>query len=144
MDGCPSPNCTPFQRTVYRMSQSGEPLAARDQIAPPEEIPMTAAYVQEDEFNELLTTETLVVLDCTATWCGPCKVIAPFIDQLADAYAGRAKVVKLDIDANKALSKKLGIRSIPNVLIFKQGEQVESIVGRAPYEDFSAAVEKHL
>ena len=105
---------------------------------------MTAAYVQEDEFNQLLTTEVLLVLDCTAAWCGPCKVIAPFIDQLADAYAGRAKVVKLDIDANKELSKKLGIRSIPNVLVFKQGEQVESIVGRAPYEDFSAAVEKHL
>jgi thioredoxin 1 len=105
---------------------------------------MTAAYVQEDEFNQLLTTEALLVLDCTATWCGPCKVIAPLIDQLAATYAGRAKVVKLDIDANKALSKKLGIRSIPNVLVFKQGEQVESIVGRAPYEDFSAAVEKHL
>jgi thioredoxin 1 len=105
---------------------------------------MTAAYVQEDEFNQLLTTEALLVLDCTATWCGPCKVIAPLIDQLAATYVGRAKVVKLDIDANKALSKKLGIRSIPNVLVFKQGEQVESIVGRAPYEDFSAAVEKHL
>ena len=105
---------------------------------------MTAAYVQEDEFNQLLTSEALLVLDCTAAWCGPCKVIAPFIDQLADTYAGRAKVVKLDIDANKDLSKKLGIRSIPNVLVFKQGEQVESIVGRAPYEDFSAAVEKHL
>jgi thioredoxin 1 len=105
---------------------------------------MTAAYVQAEEFNQLLTSETLVVLDCTAAWCGPCKIIAPFIDQLAEVYAGRAKVVKLDIDVNKDLAKKLGIRSIPNVLIFKQGEQVESIVGRAPYEDFSAAVEKHL
>jgi thioredoxin 1 len=105
---------------------------------------MTAAYVQAEEFDQLLTSETLVVLDCTAAWCGPCKIIAPFIDQLAEVYAGRAKVVKLDIDVNKDLAKKLGIRSIPNVLIFKQGEQVESIVGRAPYEDFSAAVEKHL
>jgi thioredoxin 1 len=105
---------------------------------------MTANYVQTEEFNQLLKTEDLVVLDCTASWCGPCKVIAPFIDQLAVAYAGRATVVKLDIDANKDLSKQLGIRSIPNVMIFKQGERVESIVGRAPYEDFSAAVEKHL
>ena len=105
---------------------------------------MTAAYVQTAEFNQLLTTEALIVLDCTAQWCGPCKIIAPFIDQLAVTYAGRAQVVKLDIDANKDFAKQLGIRSIPNVLIFKQGEQVESIVGRASYEEFSAAVEKHL
>jgi thioredoxin 1 len=105
---------------------------------------VTATYIQEADFDQLLTSPELVVIDCTATWCGPCKLIAPLIDQLAVEYEGRAKVVKLDIDANKALSKRLGIRSIPNVFIFKQGEQVESIVGKAAYEVFSSAVEKHL
>ncbi len=104
----------------------------------------TAAYTQDSEFDALLTYEGLVMVDCTATWCGPCRKISPFIDQLAEEYEGRAKVVKLDIDANKVTAKKLGIRSIPAVLIFKGGELVENIVGVAPYEKFLNALEQHL
>ncbi len=104
----------------------------------------TAAYIQDDDFDTLLTSETLVVVDCTASWCGPCRKIAPLIDQLAEAYEGRAKVVKLDLDQNKRIANQYSIRSIPAVMIFKQGELVENLVGVAPYETFTSAVEKHL
>ncbi len=106
---------------------------------------MTAAYIQtETEFDTLLETEPLFVVDCTASWCGPCKLVAPLIDQLADEYSSRAKVFKLDLDANKPVAKRFGIRSIPAVMIFKQGELAETIVGAKPYEDFSSALAKYL
>ncbi len=103
-----------------------------------------ATYIQNSEFEQLLTYEGPVVVDYTATWCGPCRVISPFIDKLAEEYEGRAKVVKIDIDQNKESAKKYGIRSIPAVLIFKGGEVVERLVGKAAYETFSNALEKHL
>lgn len=105
---------------------------------------MTTPYIQDSEFDELLTSEELVVVDFTAPWCGPCRKIAPYIDQLAEAYEGRVKVVKMDLDQNKATPKKFGIRSIPAVMMFKGGEVVENMVGVAPYEQFQEAVEKHL
>lgn len=105
---------------------------------------VTAAYIQDSEFDALLTYEVPVLVDCTATWCGPCRVVSPLIDRLADEYENRAKVVKLDVDANKVTAKKLGIRSIPAVLIFKGGEQVENIVGIVPYEKFRDALDQYL
>lgn len=105
---------------------------------------VTAAYIQENEFDTLLADAGLVVVDCTASWCGPCRLVSPLMDRLAQDYEGRVKVVKLDIDENKTTAKKLGVRSIPAILIFKEGEVVENIVGVAPYEKFSNAVEQHL
>jgi thioredoxin 1 len=104
-----------------------------------------AVFIQDStEFDQLLKAEPLLVVDCTATWCGPCRVIAPLIDQLAEAYAGRAKVFKLDLDANKAIAKQYGIKSIPAVMFFKQGELAETLVGVKPYEDFTSALDRHL
>ena len=100
--------------------------------------------IQGNELDEQLTFPGPVVVDCTATWCGPCRAIAPSIDRLAAEYEDRAKVFKLDIDKNKATAKRFGIRSIPAVLVFKGGELVENMVGVAPYESFSQAVDKHL
>lgn len=106
---------------------------------------MAAAYIQnETEFDELISAESLVVIDCTATWCGPCKLIAPLIDQLAEEYGDRAKVLKLDLDANKFVAKRYGIRSIPAVMFFNQGEVAETIVGAKKYEDYTAALDRHL
>jgi thioredoxin 1 len=98
----------------------------------------------ETEFNTLLAEGNVLVVDCTATWCGPCKLVAPLIDRLAEEYLDRAQVFKLDIDANKALVKQFGIRSIPAVIFFKAGEKVEIIVGVKSYEEFSLAVTKLL
>ncbi|NET43670.1 thioredoxin [Okeania sp. SIO2B3] len=104
----------------------------------------TATYINDSEFNALLTSETIFVVDCTASWCGPCKKISPYIDQLAEEYEGRAKVVKLDISENKETANKFSIRSIPAVMFFKSGELVENIVGVSPYETFKAALDKLL
>lgn len=103
-----------------------------------------AEFIQDGEFDTLLTSSSPVVVDCTASWCGPCRVVAPLIDRLAEEYEGRAKVVKLDLDQNKDIAKRFGIRSIPAVLVFKGGELVEKVVGVSPYEAFSTALEKHL
>ena len=103
-----------------------------------------ANYVQQDQFEELINREKFVVVDYTATWCGPCRLIAPIIDQLAEDYQGKAEVVKVDLDQNKGNAKEYKIRSIPTVLIFKDGQEVDRIVGRATYEQFSNALEKQL
>ena len=105
---------------------------------------LKAAYVQQEQFEKLINQEKLVVVDYTATWCGPCRLIAPIIDQLAEDYQGKAEVVKVDLDQNKGNAKQYKIRSIPTVLIFKNGQEVERIVGRATYEQFSNALEKQL
>lgn len=106
---------------------------------------MAATYIQDEtEFDGLLQTEPLFVVDCTAAWCGPCKLVAPLMDQLAEEYVDRAKVFKLDLDHNKAVATRFGIRSIPAVMIFKQGELAETVIGAKPYEAFSTALAKHL
>ncbi|MCA2811339.1 MULTISPECIES: thioredoxin [Microcystis] len=105
----------------------------------------TATFIQDEtEFDSLLNSESLLVVDCTATWCGPCKLVAPLIDRLADDYRDRAKVFKLDLDSNKPVAKRFGIRSIPAVMVFKQGKLIETLVGVKPYEEFTAAVERQL
>ncbi|CEJ46837.1 thioredoxin [Umezakia ovalisporum] len=104
----------------------------------------TVAYVEEREFDALLSENKIVVVDFTATWCGPCRVVSPLMDQLAEQYKGRVQVVKVDIDNNKPIFKRFGLRSIPAVLMFKDGELAETIVGVSPYEQFSGAVDKLL
>jgi thioredoxin 1 len=105
----------------------------------------TAAFIQDQiEFENLRKTTSLLVVDCTATWCGPCKVIAPFIDQLAENYSDRATVTKLDIDGNKSLAKEFGLKSIPAVLFFKSEELVETMIGVKTYAEYSATLEKYL
>jgi thioredoxin 1 len=105
----------------------------------------TATFIQDEtEFNSLLANESLLVVDCTASWCGPCRLISPLIDQLANEYSERAKVFKLDLDNNKAVAKRFGIKSIPAVMFFKQGELMETLVGVKPYEEFTSALEKFL
>ena len=104
-----------------------------------------AAFIQnETEFDTLLANESLIVVDCTASWCGPCKLVAPLMDRLAEEYSDRVKVFKLDLDANKSIANRFAIRSIPAVMFFQQGELKETLVGVKPYEEFSEAVKQYL
>jgi thioredoxin 1 len=105
---------------------------------------MTSFIQDEQEFDSLLKTETLLVVDCTATWCGPCKLVAPLMDQLASEYSGKVKVFKLDLDQNQIVAKRFNIKSIPAVMFFLQGELVETLVGVKPYEEFSGALQRFL
>ena len=83
-------------------------------------------------FDEVLSSNTVVVADFWAEWCGPCKMVGPFIEQLAAEYEGKAAVGKIDIEENDDLATKYAIRNIPTVLFFKNGEVVDKMVGAAP------------
>lgn len=103
-----------------------------------------ANYIDHSEFEQIIQENKLVVADYTATWCGPCKVVAPLIDKLATEYKDRATVVKIDIDKNPDAAKKYGIKSIPAILVFRDGEMVESNFGSQPYETYSNILEAQL
>lgn len=106
---------------------------------------MAVEFIQDEAaLDSLLASEPILVVDCTASWCGPCKLVAPMMDQLAEAYGDRVKVFKLDVDTNKPIAKRFEVKSIPAVIFFKQGELVEKVVGAKPYEMFTETLEKLL
>ncbi|HEX6068956.1 MAG TPA: thioredoxin [Longimicrobiaceae bacterium] len=86
----------------------------------------------------------ITVVDFWAPWCGPCRFVAPVIEQLAEEYAGRVKVGKLNVDDNPSVAARYGIRSIPTIGIFKDGEPVDGVVGAVPKAMLQTALEKQL
>ena len=89
--------------------------------------------ITDDTFDqEVIQSETPVLVDFWADWCAPCKMIAPMVDELADEYDGKIKFAKLDVDSNPMTATNFGIRGIPTLLIFKGGKPVESVVGAVP------------
>lgn len=81
--------------------------------------------------QDVLHSDKPVLVDFTATWCGPCRMIAPIIEELSQEYDGKVKIGKLDVDENPMVSMNFGIRSVPTLMIFKNGEMVDMIVGAA-------------
>ncbi|HEU0013388.1 MAG TPA: thioredoxin [Longimicrobium sp.] len=86
----------------------------------------------------------LTLVDFWAEWCGPCRLIAPSVEQLADEYAGRAKVGKLDVDGNPNTAARFNVRSIPTIMFFKDGQVVDSIVGALPKHILERKLQEHL
>jgi len=94
---------------------------------------MALTTITDDNFeDEVLNSNLPVLIDFWAIWCGPCKMIAPIVEELSTEYDGKAKIGKLDVDSNQQTSIKYGVRSIPTLLIFKGGELVETIIGAVP------------
>ena len=103
-----------------------------------------ALVVTDGNYKELLSGDKPVVLDFWAEWCGPCRMVGPFIDELAEEYEGRVIIGKVDVDSNDDIVSEFGIRNIPTVLFFKGGEIVDKQVGAAGKEMFAEKINNLL
>jgi thioredoxin 1 len=104
----------------------------------------TLEFSDQSFEQEVLGATQPVLVDFWATWCGPCRMIAPTVDALAEEYAGRAKVGKLNVDENQNVLARYGIRSIPTLLLFKAGQVQEQVVGAVAKEALSRILDKYL
>ena len=98
---------------------------------------------EETFSDEVLTSEHLILVDFWAEWCGPCKGIAPILDELANDFQGRVKVVKVNIDQSPSLPEKYGVRGIPTLLLFKDGEVIATSVGALTKAQLTAFINPH-
>ena len=103
------------------------------------------AQVTDSSFKtDVLESEVPVLVDFWAPWCGPCRMVAPVVDEIAEQYAGQIKVVKLNTDENPNTARQYGIRSIPTLMIFKGGQRVDMVVGAVPKTTLASTLEKYL
>jgi thioredoxin 1 len=106
---------------------------------------MSAAAVTDETFEqEVIASAVPVLVDFWAPWCGPCRMVAPVVDEIAEQYDGQIKVVKVNTDDNPSIASKYGIRSIPTLMIFKDGQRVDMVVGAVPKATLANTLEKYL
>ena len=104
-----------------------------------------ALTVTGANFEELvMKSDKPVLLDFWAVWCGPCRMVTPTVEKLAQAYAGRAVVGKVNVDEEMALAEKFKVMSIPTLFVLKDGQVVDRVIGARPYEDLAAMLDKAL
>jgi thioredoxin 1 len=102
-------------------------------------------HVTDSTFDaQVLKSDIPVLTDFWAEWCGPCKMIAPILEEIAEDYDGQVKIAKVDVDENNQITMKLGVQSIPTVILFKNGQAVERFVGAMPKERFLSRILPHL
>lgn len=106
--------------------------------------PLIVTLTEQNFETEVLKAATPVLVDFWATWCGPCKMIAPLLDELAEAYQGRVKIGKVDVDQQSQLAVRYGIQAIPTLLMFKNGQVVGQMVGAKGKRELQALIEQAL
>jgi thioredoxin 1 len=108
---------------------------------------MSGKYLVATDLNfksEILDSDKVVLVDFWATWCGPCMMLGPVIEELAGDYEGKAVIAKLNVDENSAIAAQYGIRSIPSLLIFKNGQVVDQMVGSMPKNTIAKKLDEHI
>jgi thioredoxin 1 len=106
---------------------------------------MTATAVTDTTFKEeVIDSDVPVLVDFWAPWCGPCRMVAPVVEEIAEQYQGQIKVVKVNTDENPNVASQYGIRSIPTLMIFKGGQRVDMVVGAVPKTTLANTLEKYL
>lgn len=106
---------------------------------------MEPIHTSDTNFEkDVLQSNQLVLVDFWATWCGPCKALAPKLDEIAKEYDGKIMVAKVDIDQNRETPATYGVRGVPTLALFKGGKVVDQIVGNHPKENITALLDKHL
>lgn len=105
---------------------------------------MAVLHANEEAFAKILESGEPMLVDFFATWCGPCKMLAPVIEELAADYEGKLHVLKLDTDENQSLAMNYGIMNIPTVVLFQGGNEVDRLVGVLPKASFAQMIDAHL
>jgi len=100
--------------------------------------------LNEEDFDEFVKKHRIVLVDFWASWCGPCMMIAPIIEELAREYSGKVVFAKVDVDRNRRLAMKFGIMSIPTLILFKDGRPVDMIIGAQPKPAIEEVISRHL
>ena len=103
-----------------------------------------ARLINSSEFSGLLQEDKLLVVDFFATWCGPCKKLSPTLDEVSEEFGEQVNIVKVDVDESEDLAMDYGIRSVPTVLFFKNGQQVDKFVGALPKSEIVAKIQAQL
>lgn len=103
-----------------------------------------AKELTKANFNETIMSEKIVLVDFWASWCGPCRMVAPVIDQIAEEYKGKVTVGKVNVDDEGTLAAEYAVVSIPTVILFKDGKQAEKMVGAHSFDDYADMIDKAL
>lgn len=105
---------------------------------------MAKNLTKADFDKEVMQQNGVVLVDFWASWCGPCRMVAPIMDQIAEEYNGKVSVCKVNVDDESALASEYAVVSIPTIIIFKDGKQVEKLVGARSFDDFCDILDKYI